>query len=506
MASKTAAFMSVANYENLMRVLNKYMRDKGVSPEDAGVRLNRLVYKTMTDVDRDHPTADPYEKNRMTAEVAAAFVANVARSQARHADRRFPPPNNCAPDQRTACRVDDPAWRAEASRSDVDIGDPYMDFQRALQESIERTGSTHAALRPDLVGLRNNIGTPCDPPDSVGGLFGDAGAGAGSGADGAGDDGGGLLSSPAPKRVVRRYLMINGYDRNWNSFPQRFAFTVNLSNRDATFKDIRSIAATRLIIPREIAEEKTLTNVPKTRFEQPFNLQYPYLILKIAEFQSVYKGSNSASQNAFCHFVYDSHYTGHNGRGYIHMRPAQNEALEFHINPLATLQQMDLSVQRPSGALLNASRDQSKVLRMDWNNQVNMNQELIMVTLKEFFDRNEFFQGDTVRFNSFAVPSSITSASLESFVNREQGHEILEFGTPNSDGYVRSFYIRVPGAFNPATGLFDTDTAATTELMNYIGGIDYDNSPPDSVALVINASLQVAVSFEIKVEEDDVTV
>eukprot|EP00951_Prasinocladus_malaysianus_P038130 scaffold415985_cov13-Prasinocladus_malaysianus.AAC.1 len=77
-AAKRAPFMSVANYESLMRVLDKYMSDKGVDPEAAGVRLNRLVYKTMSDVDRDHPTAAPFQKNRMTVEVAARFVANVA--------------------------------------------------------------------------------------------------------------------------------------------------------------------------------------------------------------------------------------------------------------------------------------------------------------------------------------------------------------------------------------------------------------------------------------------
>lgn len=506
--------MSVANYESLMRVLNKYMSERGVSEEEAGIRLNRLVYKTMYDVDRENPTIDTYRKNRMTVEVAAAFVSNVANSTARFADKRFPPmAANCDPDGRARPVRDSPIGDIdrriadlEASRGDVDLGDPYQDFQNALRKSIDQTGSTQAALRPDLIGLRNNIGTPCDELDSVGGLFGDASVGVGSGADGPGAGGGADLSSDAPKRIVRKYLMINGYDRSWNSFPQRFAFTVNLANNDAGFKDIRSIAATRLIIPREIVEEKTLTNLPKTRFEQPFNLQYPYLILKITDFQSVYKASNAASQSAFCHFVYENHYTSPNGRGYIHLLPAQNEALEFHINPLSTLQQMDLSVRRPSGALLNSSRDQSKVLRMDWNNQVNMNQQLIMVTLKDFFDRNEFFQGDTVRFTGFSISSSLTSAALVSFINREQGHEILEFGTPNSDGYVRTFYIRVPGAFNAATGLFDIDTAGTNELMAYINGIDYTNAPPDSVALVINASLQVAVSFEIKVEEDDVTV
>ena len=506
---KVASFMSVSNYEHLMRVLSRYMAERGTSPDAAGVRLNRLVYKTMTDVDAQHPTMSAYERNKLTVEVVAAFVNNVQGGRGRFVDKRFPPPDpGCPPGQGRPVSdspIDDIDRRIAdlaAARSDVDLGDPYADFQRAMQKSVRETGSTHAAHRPDLAGLRNNIGAPCDPPGSVGGLPGDATAGVGSGADGGAGDSG-IIQNDVPKRIVRRYLLINGYDRQWALFPQRFRFSVSLARNDASFKDIRSIAATRLIIPREIVEERTLTNVPKTRFEEPFNLRYPYLILKITDFQNVYKASNTASQSAFCHFIYDRHYTSPSGRGYIHMIPMQNETRTFDINPLSSLEQIDLAVQRPSGVLLNASRDEAKVLRMDWNNQVNMNDQLIMVTLKNFFDRNEYFTGDTVRFTDVTVPGSV---AFNGFINREEGHEIMEFGTPNTDGYVRSFYIRVPGSFNAATGLFDIDTAATGDLMAYIDGIDYNSAPPDSIGLVINASLQVTVSFEIRVEEDDVTV
>lgn len=498
--------MSVSNYEHLMRVLSRYMDDKGMSPEAAGVRLHRLVYKTMSDIDTENPTVSTYEKNKLTVEVVARFIKNVEESQGYFTDKNVSS-NTSLGQVKDRPVIDSPIDDIDkriadltAARSDVDLGDPYMDFQRAIQKSIDTSGSAYNALRPDLIGLRKNIGAQRDSPTS--GLLGDPAAGAGSGGDGVEGETE-IIANSVSKRIVRRYLLINGYDRQWSLFPQRFRFSVSLAQNDASFKDIRSIAATRLIIPREIMEEKTLNNVPKTRFEEPFNLQYPYLILKITDFQNVYKASNTASQSAFCHFIYDRHYTSPNGRGYIHMIPMQNEARTFDINPLASLEQIELSIQRPSGVLLNASRDETKVLRMDWNNQVNMNDQLIMVTMKNYFDRNEYFSGDTVRFTAVSVPGAV---AFNGFINREEGHEIMEFGTPNADGYVRSFYVRVPGTFNATTGLFDIDTRATSDLMTYINGIDYDNSPPDSIGLVINASLQVTVSFEIKVEEDDVTV
>lgn len=480
MSDKKALFMSVANYEHLTGIINRYLLDHNLSAEDAGVRLDRLLYKAMEDVDSENPYISPFEKNKLTVQIVGAFLEDVA-------TKRKPPPVKDEP----LTDLEQRMQQMEAFRTDVDIGDPFKDFQQGINKSYEETGSAHAALRPDLAGLRASIG-------GEGGTGEDA-------VDALADP---LLDKDTPKRIVKKYLMVNGYDRQWTLNPQRFSFSVNLSNADASFKDIREIAATRLIIPREIIEERTTTAIPKTQFEQPFGLQYPYVILKIADFQNVYKASNSASSNAFCHFIFDTFYTGPNGRGYIHLKPIQQESITFNVNPWASLNSMSLSILRPSGVLLNESRDDTKVLRFDWNNQVNANQTLIMVTLKNYFDRNEYFTGDTIRFRGFGAGATGLSipASLVEFMNREEGHEIKEYGTLNSDGYVNTFYIRVPGEFNTDTGAFEPDTDTTGSLMTYIGSFDYTNDPPESVATVINASLQVAISFEIKIEEDDVSV
>jgi hypothetical protein len=479
-----AGFMSVANYQHLMRVMKQFSADLGIDPASSGVRLNRLVYSTMADVDRDYPELGVYAKNKRTAEITAAHLSNAA-SSARTDACSGPITDEPISD------IDRRIAELNRLRLDVDIGDPYIDYRRTVDQAIQETGSAASVLRPDLDGLRKNIAAPCDDrradrrspptyPDTIitSGLY-------------------------SPKRIVDKYLLVNGYDRVFGTHPKRFGFSINLSNRSAELKNVRCLAATRLIIPREIVQEKTITHVPKARFEYPFGLPFPYLILKIDDFKNVYKGSNDASKEAFCHFVFDTYYSSPSGRGYIHMVPMQGEKQTFDINPLASLGQMTLSVMRPSGALLNDSKDDTKVFRMDWNNQVNTNQNLIMVTLAQYYDRNEFYTGDTVRFTGFSAPAA--SSTINDFVNRPEGHDIVEFGAPNVDGYIASFYIRVPGELNALTGLFETDVAATTDLMSYIGGIDY-TAPPDSIALVINATLQVAVSFRVSVEEEDVTV
>lgn len=210
----------------------------------------------------------------------------------------------------------------------------------------------------------------------------------------------GIMSAPPCMRRVQRYLIVNGYDRNWEMFPSRYSFRPDLKVSDAGFKNIVRIAATRLIIPREIVEVKGIRNDPKQFYRHSFGLPHPYLILNIAEFQNIYKASNDASSRAFCHFVYDSDHVTPNGRSYIFLKPMQAEAMTFDHGALGVLDSMTLSVLQPGGTLLNESKDAYKVYQIGYEAR---NQDMLTVTLVNFFDRNEFYEGDTVRFKDLNV-------------------------------------------------------------------------------------------------------
>ncbi|AUF82517.1 hypothetical protein TetV_435 [Tetraselmis virus 1] len=504
--TKKANFMSVANYQHLMRVLIQYAQEKTLDPSKYGIRLDRLVYKTMDDIDNDNPEYDAFQKNKMTVEVVAAFLNNVINTVRSEFDSLIPPTSTCYNNQpildAPIADIDRQISALEKSRADVDIGDPFGDFTDALKQSLDKYGTTANALRPDFEGVRSAIGNACDDPNDPGRLQTDDKPGA----DGTGNIPGTGQSDQGPKRRVSRYLLVNGYDRDFFSYPSRYDFNVNLLPTDSDFKDVRSIEATRLILPKEIFQERTTTNVPKNHFEYPYGLPYPYLILRVFDFQNVYKGTNVPSKSAFTHFIYDSDYSSPytNGRGYIQMTPMQNEILTFEMSPLTRLSHMNVAILKPNGELYNPSKDESLVLRLDWNNQVNTNQQLIMVTLTKYFDRNNFYTGDMVRFTDFEIEDSTTIIS--EFINRPEGHQIIEYGSPNIDGYVNSFYIQAPGELNQTTGLFDINTGAVTELMDYINSIDYENDPPASVAKVINSTLQISISFRVVVEEDDITI
>jgi hypothetical protein len=496
MSSAPAEFMSVTNYQHIMRVLTRFASEGNLAADATSqVRMNRLVYKTMEDVDAAHPELPATALNQLTVETVANFLAkiSVAAGASRAAAAPGVTPDFGAVKDEPASNLAALAAELQRQRDNaVDIGDPYVDFQRAVAGSVEATGSAASVLRPDLAGLRRNIGTAA----------GGGGAAPGDAAFGAEDAlAAGIAGAPPRKRLVDRYLMLNGYDRVWGTFPQRFNFWVNLGATDAAFKDVRAVRATRLVVPREIVDARTLTNVPKTHFENPFGLPFQYLILRVDELRNAYRGTNEASAGALAHFAYKTAYHGANGRGYIHLEPVQDEAMVFRMSTLASLDAVTLSVRQPSGALLNESRDEARVLRFDYNNYVNANRVYLMVTLTRFFDKNEFYKGDSVRFTGFTTGAP---GAINDFLNRAEGHEVMEIGAANVDGYLNTFYIRAPGAFDTAAGRFAVDEAATDALTAYVQSFDYELAPPASLCLTINASLQVAVSFTVTVEEDDV--
>ena len=254
---------------------------------------------------------------------------------------------------------------------------------------------------------------------------------------------------------LKNFLSINGFDRDWLAYRTRYEYTIDLLTR---FRNVRELKATSLIIPMEIHERKTLNMIMKTNFVHDYGLMYPYLILNVEEATGVYSGTNSAVQRAFAKFVYDSSYRSPNGRGYMIMRPIQDEAKVYRPAPLASLTSMMLSIRKPNGTLYNNSIDDFGIAKIEhevWNNMY------LKIVLDKYFDRNEFYIGDSIlvrnfKFQEIHHPQNHQNSrgleSLVEFMNRREGHEIVEIGQANSQGFHNNFYVLAPGELDQLKG------------------------------------------------------
>lgn len=304
-------------------------------------------------------------------------------------------------------------------------------------------------------------------------------------------------SNVHPKLEIKHYITINAGNRDWTLDPFRYRFNTAYLNNMVNYRNITSIEFTRLIIPLEIKETPSVTHVPKPHYQHRLDFAYPYLLLSIPELDNVYAGYVKA-QTAF---VYDNNYCSYNGRGFLVLSPMQGEKLEFRTNPLASLPRMTVSILKPSGQLFNQSKDLHTVQMVVYEN---FNTTYLKIVMTRFYDKNEFYQGDTVYIRGFTmVPPTGATVSpglydkINVFINRPEGHEILEIGQPNEYGFYKNFSIQAPGAYDNTLGKFVQDAAALTAVTEYntTCGLLGDGHANGTI---LNASLQPILSMTIR--------
>jgi hypothetical protein len=328
-----------------------------------------------------------------------------------------------------------------------------------------------------------------------------------------------------------RYLTINGFDRRWRVFKHRFMYTVDLY---AKLKNIASFKITKLIIPMEIVEDRTLSNIPKQNYQHEFSFSFPYVHVNIDQIQDVYEGSNDNIRKSTALFIFDSAYKAPNGRGYVMLKPMQDEEKSFYPVPLGSLSQLSVSVRKPNGALYNHSMDNHKVIKLEYEE---FNRLYIKVVVDKYFDKNELSIGDIVMVKDASIVKTIASQQpdsvyrdFNSFLNRAEGHEIVQLGQPNSEGFYRNFYIFAPGSLDQETGKISLDVNQIEALKEAIGVVDAFNGtidcnsclsdcvtdaqqlPPTADTTVntnfiegslLNASVQITLAFKVVISQSD---
>lgn len=304
------------------------------------------------------------------------------------------------------------------------------------------------------------------------------------------------------------YLSINGFDRDWTLDPLRYRYTVKTVNGGLgnVFKEVVAIQATMLILPMEVPRASAVSNAAyvqdKPTFQYDFGMGYPYVLLTIEGFEGVYDGTNEAVRKSFCKFVYNKQYKTPNGRGYVILEPMQDEIKRFEPAPLASLRNLTLSIQRPSGLLFNQSRDDYTVQKVEYEA---FNEFFLKIALNKYYDRNEFYKGDMVALRGvrFSGPQGTTTrlgfslSLLEEFLNREEGHEIIQADPSNPDGFLQTFHIYAPGSVDQAAGRLIVDAAQVKALVKHNESTSSAGVPSVARGAVLNMSLQNVVSFRL---------
>lgn len=356
----------------------------------------------------------------------------------------------------------------------------------------------------------------------------------------------GFYRDPAPRYIDEReqtkkfptityispahHITFNGYDRDWVKQRARFKFTIDTTNLKKTYKNITEVSFPRIIIPAEVFDTRSIQNpMPKMNYTHKFSLAVPYIMLIVDELVDVSDGVNAANQSAFANYVHDCTFNTENGRGYHIMKSMQDETKIFHPTVLASLPRLNFTIAKPNGIPFNQSKDNYFIWKIEYPEY---NRPYLKIVLDKFFDKNEFFKGDSIYVKNFRIPvfdrelvqandeagiphtdpayleyleNAYTFNRIMEFMNRPEGHDILEVDKPNAEGFSRAFMIHAPGSIDAENGRFVINKQMVDLIKqkskNEAHGHECDDnshSSPIKSGDLINVSLQVVVSMRIK--------
>jgi hypothetical protein len=345
-----------------------------------------------------------------------------------------------------------------------------------------------------------------------------------------------VLPAQYPQRTVTRYLLLNGQDRKWDNYPSRFEFVLNTDDINTSFKNVLEITINKLIIPLEAKLPANISNpttdsLTKPTFYNRYGMTYPYLVIRIDELANVYDSLNPVTQKSTAVMVFDKAYTTDSGRGFMILKPAQNESKIFYPNPLSALPKMSFHILRPNGMLLSHTKDDNSVDSISYNS-ADTNKLYLRLYTSKYFDKNELQVGDVVIIKLFTLPSVqeftaralaesstvLTSAqkeqytqgknAIETFMNRPEGHEIQALGQGTT--LIKDFAIFIPRVLNNITGQYDIDGIFANCLNAYFGNTAtttfslFSTMKLPSAAPLLNSTLQVTMAMTLQLGSADV--
>lgn len=298
------------------------------------------------------------------------------------------------------------------------------------------------------------------------------------------------------------YIIVNSGDRDWLnlniSSHNRYNFNVKFGNQDNSanindvYKNITSIELVNCFMPKDNVlipfDARTYIDI----------LSYPYLVLKVPELTNVFRGTNKSTDNAFSVLIYDkkhdsqvlstdfiddsSHsivngspkrqfYSEYNKSFYKYI-PAYFEKKVYDNQPLASLNHMTIKIVNPNNEDINVMPDVLSIKSINFTNDIgslsNNNfeydltnsfpndnnrdtREYIRIETDRSFSNKLFRLGDNIKIKGLTTTSSSDDEKkLLSFLNRDEGHYILNFDITDytnggNQGFTSNLYISPPG-------------------------------------------------------------
>lgn len=293
-------------------------------------------------------------------------------------------------------------------------------------------------------------------------------------------------------------LFVNSADRDWlnNKTDTRYQFMVNFNpanNRQGfglspaaqvRFKNIARIELVKSIIPAEgldvLIRRKDASVVDNNNTDAVINaLSFPYISVRVTELENNNYGTNNFIDNTFGVLQYDANWLSESvdikndmtlSRGYLAMIPKFMKSQKIYSpTPLASLQKLSITFQRPDGTVLSSTPDTLNIAgiipseRLNgttflFNSNVtktqavyttaqNTNSEYYWIQTTTWFPRHAFNEGDRINIGGLDTTPLIGNSNFN-------GNTVITGATTNE---FNSYFTQSAGLLISGIGYYYTN-------------------------------------------------
>jgi len=312
-------------------------------------------------------------------------------------------------------------------------------------------------------------------------------------------------------------LFINSADRDWlnNKTDTRYQFMVNFNpanNRQGfglspaaqvRFKNIARIELVKSIIPAEgldiLVRKKKANVVDDANTDTVINaLAFPYISVRVDELDNNNYGTNNVIDNTFGVLQYDANWVSESvdlkndmtlSRGYLAMIPKFMKSQKVYSpTPLASLQRMSITFQRPDGTVLSGAQDAINIAgiipseRLNgstllfgcnvvntqavYTTSVNTNSEYYWIQTSQWFPRHLFNEGDRINIGGIDLSSLVGNSNYNgnTVINTATTAEFTNFMTQSTGLLISGvgyYYAANSGSNSFTSGGFQSNGVTT---------------------------------------------
>lgn len=351
-------------------------------------------------------------------------------------------------------------------------------------------------------------------------------------------------------KEVENNLFVYSADRDWygstNTTDNRYNFYVSFdpANNKQTFglnpaanvkfRNIVRIEFVKAIVPAEgldVIIQQDASGVPTYTTSSVTNaLSFPFLNLRVGEFDANNYGTDNNLDNAFAVLQYDANWgvdTSNTAyKGYYAFIPKSMKAQrEWKPTPLATLTRLSLRLERPDGTLIQSALDTNSVADVIGSNEAGALSTVyytagpaaaryIFVKTSAYFSQFAVQKGDRILFQQFAATNATypeSALQMTTYMNQTAGLVVVGIAndtvTPgtivmgaNSVGYANYIVFEVEMAdpttgsvaVNPFGGTFGDHNNFLSGSTTYAGKLINLNRQTQFVFRVITRELDAA--------------